>query len=157
MNCLDKPCEIVLDTNAIKIIAEKELRDKLVKFVLEKCHTLIIPGLESEFQIHIKGNILQFLSAFRTELRRKFVYESTSLRIPREIEKRMRECASESKSTSVKGDLFVIGVALKRHVDSRRHVVIVTNDHCFHEVPEFKRYDICVIYVEDLVRRVEEL
>ena len=119
--------DVILDTHIIKkIIKEEELREKIFTKIKERCHNLIIAPLESEYRTRIEPG-LNFKTAFKTELRGKFIQERPPVR--------------RIKCGLKKGDKKLAGTAIKR-AEKSGNAIIITED------PDFWRNRECFKFLK---------
>jgi len=129
--------EIILDTNALRLLADDEFIEK----IKNECHNLVIPNVRSEIGSHF-SNFISLIQRIGTELRGKFILFERADRVPRDIKRDLKNHRADEN------DVKVTGTAIRRRNKTGRPAIIVTNDSAFHQSHRLRNI-IKVVYVDE--------
>ena len=141
---LSTPSEIVPDTHAFRKILPNR---NVIIAIQEVCHDLIIADMKGE-KVHYK-DLINLMARLSTDLTTKYVLGEKPTILPQRLEATLR------KHRANDCDCLLAGVALKRQIKTRRNTIIVTDDHAFHNTPDFRSKRIYPIYVSSFIKQIQ--
>ncbi len=118
---MSKKFEVVLDTHALELLTN----DEFIEIIRSKCHTLVIPNVQSEIDVH-RRFFYTIRKKLHVVLRGKFIEFEEPDELPDHVKKELKKCKARGK------DPIVAGVAIRRERRTGRPAIIVSNDPAFH-------------------------